>query len=140
MKATPKVDRPHGTPQVNRPHGAPPSTPTDNRAMMLEAARRLRAAVSRCTAGLQWFAETHRDGRAWIDVDGSSGPTRHAWGMHGFPGEARYAELVDPAAGLLVADLLEDLGNSTLSFGFNARPVRLARQILTGSPDPQPPP
>lgn len=72
--------------------------------LLLRAAAKLRKDVDDLEAASPWTAETYRDGRAWVTVPGAV----HAWGMHGFTGEARYVATMHPPVALALADWLED--------------------------------
>lgn len=51
-----------------------------------------------------WVAEIDERGNAWINLPWCA----HAWGMHGFPDEARHvASFASPVVALAVADWLD---------------------------------
>jgi hypothetical protein len=86
--------------------------------LLRRAADKLRKAANDVEAFSPWTAETAPDGRAWVNVPGAV----HAWGMHGFPGECRYAALMHPPVALALADAMDAVAPAVqYGGGFAAR-------------------
>ena len=105
--------------------------------LLRRAAETLRNLAASCEQGA-WSAEIDDRGHAWINLPAY----KHAFGVHGFPDEAKYIALMRPPVALAVADLLERHAAVVTSwaevFGFSEADVSgpdeaaiaLARAIL----------